>query len=33
MTDTDLLNADEKDVLNTKVLLTVVNGEKVFEKK
>jgi predicted amidohydrolase YtcJ len=33
MTDTDLLNADDKDVLNTKVLLTVVNGEKVFEKK
>ena len=30
--DTDLMNADEKDVLNTKVLMTFVNGEKVFER-
>jgi hypothetical protein len=26
------MNADEKDVLNTKVLMTFVNGEKVFER-
>jgi len=31
--DTDLMNAPEKEVLNTKVLMTFVNGEKVFEKK
>lgn len=31
--DNDLMKADEKDVLNTKVLLTFVNGEKVYEKK
>jgi predicted amidohydrolase YtcJ len=30
--DTDLMNADEKDVLNTKVIMTFVNGEKVFER-
>jgi predicted amidohydrolase YtcJ len=31
--DKDLMKADEKDVLNTKVLMTFVNGEKVFESK
>lgn len=31
--DTDLMNADEKDILNTKVLMTFLNGEKVFERK
>ena len=31
--DTDLMKADEKHILNTKVLMTLVNGEKVFEKK
>jgi len=31
--DTDLMKADEKKVLNTKVLMTFVNGEKVFERK
>lgn len=30
--DTDLMTAAEKDVLNTKVLMTFVNGEKVFGK-
>src|SRR5690348_4868440 len=30
--DTDLMKADEKDILNAKVLMTFVNGEKVFEK-
>ena len=30
--DTDLMKASEKEVLNTKVLMTFVNGEKVFEK-
>ncbi len=29
--DTDLMNADEKDVLKTKVLMTFLNGEKVFD--
>ncbi|MEO8853661.1 MAG: amidohydrolase [Ginsengibacter sp.] len=31
--DTDLMKANEKDVLNTKVMMTFVNGEKVFERK
>ena len=31
--DNDLMKANEKDVLNTKVLMTFVNGEKVYEKK
>ena len=31
--DKDLMKADEKDVLNTKVLMTFVNGEKVFDQK
>ncbi|HEY5462782.1 MAG TPA: amidohydrolase [Hanamia sp.] len=31
--DTDLMNAPEKEVLNTKVLMTFVSGEKVFERK
>lgn len=31
--DTDLMNADEKNVLNTKVMMTFVNGEKVFERE
>ena len=30
--DTDLMKADEKEILNAKVLMTFVNGEKVFEK-
>jgi len=30
--DTDLMKASEKEVLNTKVLMTFINGEKVFEK-
>jgi predicted amidohydrolase YtcJ len=30
--DTDLMKADEKDILNTKVLMTFLNGEKVFER-
>lgn len=30
--DTDLMKATEKNVLHTKVLMTFVNGEKVFEK-
>ncbi|HET7117038.1 MAG TPA: amidohydrolase [Hanamia sp.] len=30
--DTDLIKADEKDILNTKVLMTFVNGERVFER-
>jgi predicted amidohydrolase YtcJ len=29
--DTDLMSADEKDILQTKVLTTFLNGEKVFE--
>ena len=29
--DTDLMKAGEKEILNTKVLMTFVNGEKVFE--
>lgn len=29
--DTDLMKADEKHILNTKVLMTFVNGAKVFE--
>jgi predicted amidohydrolase YtcJ len=33
MLDTDLMKADEKNVLNCKVLMTFVNGEKVFERK
>jgi predicted amidohydrolase YtcJ len=33
ITDKDLLTADAKDILNTKVLMTFVNGEKVFELK
>ena len=28
--DTDLMNGNEKDILETKVLMTFVNGEKVF---
>jgi predicted amidohydrolase YtcJ len=31
--DQDLLSADEKDILKTKVLKTFVNGEKVFDRK
>ncbi len=31
--DQDLLSADEKDILKTKVLKTFVNGEKVFDGK
>jgi hypothetical protein len=31
--DKDLMKADEKDILNTRVLMTFVNGEKVFERK
>lgn len=31
--DTDLITAAEKDILKTKVLMTFVNGEKVFERK
>ncbi|MBC7865653.1 MAG: amidohydrolase [Bacteroidia bacterium] len=31
--DTDLMTADEKDILKTKVLYTFINGEKVYEKK
>src|SRR6185312_15578930 len=30
--DTDLMHAAEKDILKTKVLVTFVNGEKVFER-
>ncbi|HUZ61409.1 MAG TPA: amidohydrolase [Hanamia sp.] len=30
--DTDLMKADEKEILNNKVLMTFVNGEKVFER-
>ncbi len=30
--DTDLMKADEKEILKTKVLMTFVNGEKVFER-
>ncbi|MGN6297652.1 MAG: amidohydrolase [Ginsengibacter sp.] len=30
--DTDLMKADEKEILSAKVLMTFVNGEKVFEK-
>jgi len=30
--DTDLMHAAEKDILKTKVLMTFVNGEKVFER-
>ena len=33
LVDKDLMKADEKDILNTKVLKTFVNGEKVFEDK
>lgn len=29
--DTDLMNAAEKDILNTKVLMTFINGEKVYD--
>jgi len=31
--DTDLMNAPEKNILNAKVIMTFVNGEKVFESK
>jgi hypothetical protein len=31
--DTDVIKANEKDVLNTKVLMTFVNGEKVFDRE
>jgi predicted amidohydrolase YtcJ len=30
--DSDLMNADEKDILKTKVLMTFLNGEKVFDR-
>lgn len=30
--DTDLMKAEEKEILSTKVLMTFVNGEKVFER-
>jgi predicted amidohydrolase YtcJ len=30
--DKDLMTVDEKDILNTKVAMTFVNGEKVFER-
>jgi predicted amidohydrolase YtcJ len=30
LTDKDLMTANEKDILNTKVLMTFVNGEKVY---
>jgi len=30
--DTDLMNASQQDILQTKVLMTFVNGEKVFER-
>ncbi|MGN6343280.1 MAG: amidohydrolase [Ginsengibacter sp.] len=30
--DTDLMKADAKEILNAKVLMTFVNGEKVFEE-
>jgi hypothetical protein len=30
--DTDLMTAPEKDILQTKVLMTFINGEKVFER-
>ncbi|MEO8111206.1 MAG: amidohydrolase [Ginsengibacter sp.] len=30
--DTDLMKGDEKSILGTKVLMTFVNGEKVFER-
>ena len=30
--DTDLMNANEKDILQTKVLMTFLNGEKVFDE-
>lgn len=33
MLDTDLMQADAKDVLRTKVLMTIVGGEKVFMEK
>jgi len=31
MLDTDLINADEKDILKTNILATYINGEKVYE--
>lgn len=31
--DTDLMNAGQKAILDTKVMMTFVNGEKVFERK
>ncbi len=31
--DTDLMNAPEKNILNAKVIMTFVTGEKVFESK
>lgn len=33
ITDKDLMTADAKDILSTHVLMTFVNGEKVFERK
>lgn len=33
MVDTDLMTADENSILATKVVMTFVGGEKVFEKK
>ncbi|MEO8762698.1 MAG: amidohydrolase [Ginsengibacter sp.] len=33
ITDTNIITAAEKDVLNTEVLMTFLNGEKVYEKK
>jgi len=33
MLDTDLMNANEKDILKTKVLMTFLNGQKVFDAK
>lgn len=31
--DVDLMKANAADILKTNVLMTFVNGEKVFEKK
>ena len=32
ITDKDFMKADAKDILSTQILMTFVNGEKVFEK-
>ena len=32
VTDKDFMKVDAKDILSTQILMTFINGEKVFEK-